>query len=236
MNYPLSVLRLGNIYSKPRSRTKMLLITYMYLNNFLLEIFKTFSCYCLYFEVILSFITIKVALLVYPVCALITDSCSILYSSSPFLLLLSINHGQILVYRSAHWFLCTEIERWKENHLYIVDMSCSKSTTMYMCNVCKGSRLDNDSVLARIFFKEGVFNPCNCMKKKNVFSKDLNCYKNWIFLWNYVLFGLNKMCKAHFHPFAVIISPFHAMGVKIYIKKIIIFFLKGAPSPPGHFS
>jgi hypothetical protein len=45
---------------------------------------------------------------------------------------------------------------------------------------------------------------------------------------HYVLFGLNKMCKAHFHPFAVIISPFHAMGVKIYKQKA------GVPPPPGH--
>jgi hypothetical protein len=32
------------------------------------------------------------------------------------------------------------------------------------------------------------------------------------------------LCKAHFRPFAVIISPFHAVGmqwgVKIYINKI----------------
>jgi hypothetical protein len=38
------------------------------------------------------------------------------------------------------------------------------------------------------------------------------------------------MCKAHFHPFAVIISPFHTMGIKIYKKLIkyiiyIFFFL-----------
>jgi hypothetical protein len=34
------------------------------------------------------------------------------------------------------------------------------------------------------------------------------------------------MCKAHFHPFTVIISPFHAMGVKIYILSP----KQGAPS------
>jgi hypothetical protein len=47
-----------------------------------------------------------------------------------------------------------------------------------------------------------------------------------------VLFGLNKMCKAHFHPFAVIISPFPCSGdggVKNYF--FLIFFLGGAPTP-----
>jgi hypothetical protein len=41
------------------------------------------------------------------------------------------------------------------------------------------------------------------------------------------------MCKAHFHPFAVIISPFHAVemqwGVKIYTKKYFFF----SPNPLG---
>jgi hypothetical protein len=36
------------------------------------------------------------------------------------------------------------------------------------------------------------------------------------------------MCDAHFHPFPVIISPLHAMGVKIYPKKI------GGTLTPGH--
>jgi hypothetical protein len=31
---------------------------------------------------------------------------------------------------------------------------------------------------------------------------------------NYFSKDLNKMCKAHFHPFAVIISPFHAVGMQ----------------------
>jgi hypothetical protein len=31
------------------------------------------------------------------------------------------------------------------------------------------------------------------------------------------------MCKAHLHPFAVIISPFHAMGVKITPQKKKMF-------------
>jgi hypothetical protein len=39
------------------------------------------------------------------------------------------------------------------------------------------------------------------------------------------------MCKVHFHPFAVIISPFpcsgYAMGVKIYF----FFILRGASHP-----
>jgi hypothetical protein len=30
------------------------------------------------------------------------------------------------------------------------------------------------------------------------------------------------MCKAHFHPFAVIISPFHAVGCKIYNQKFYL--------------
>jgi hypothetical protein len=64
-----------------------------------------------------------------------------------------------------------------------------------------------------------------CINKTiHFFSKALNCCKNSIFRWNYVLFGLNKMCKAHFQSFAVIISPFHAMGVKFFF---------GHPHPLG---
>jgi hypothetical protein len=47
--------------------------------------------------------------------------------------------------------------------------------------------------------------------------------------------GLNKMCKAHFHPFSVIISLFHAMGVKIYKKKkrkLKFLVTNGVPPPP----
>jgi hypothetical protein len=49
-----------------------------------------------------------------------------------------------------------------------------------------------------------------------------------------VLFGLSRMFKAHFHPFAFIISPLHAMGVKIYPKKTKTFCPKQATPTPGH--
>jgi hypothetical protein len=69
------------------------------------------------------------------------------------------------------------------------------------------------SVQTRIFSRGAFLTPCT-WTKKIIFSKDFNRHKNCIFWWNYVLFGLNKMCKVHFHPFAVIISPFHAVGMQ----------------------
>jgi hypothetical protein len=52
-------------------------------------------------------------------------------------------------------------------------------------------------------------------------------------LGSFWLFDLNKMCKVHFHPFALTISPCHAVGcngVKIYIT-IFFFFFRGTPTP-----
>jgi hypothetical protein len=62
------------------------------------------------------------------------------------------------------------------------------------------------------------------MQKKCFSSKALNRCKN-------CFFDVTKMCKAHFHPFAAIISPFHAMGVKIYPQNLLIFLKWGAPTP-----
>jgi hypothetical protein len=41
------------------------------------------------------------------------------------------------------------------------------------------------------------------------------------------------LAKAHSHPFAVIISPFHVVGMQWAVKNTNKKF---APPPPGHFS
>jgi hypothetical protein len=52
------------------------------------------------------------------------------------------------------------------------------------------------------FFQGGVFNPLHLHGKKCFFFKRFN------------IVAKNKMCKAHFDPFSVIISPFHAVGMQ----------------------
>jgi hypothetical protein len=87
---------------------------------------------------------------------------------------------------------------------------------------------------------------CTCTQKK-FFSKSFKLSKKLHFSMKlYSFWFKNKMCKAHFHRFAVIISPFHAMGVKISKQKFKKLFSpkqgaptfwatqQGAPTSYGH--
>jgi hypothetical protein len=73
------------------------------------------------------------------------------------------------------------------------------------------------SVLARIFFKGSVFNPLHLHAK--VFFKSFIKIVAKIEFFYETMFFLAFKNKVHFHPFAVIISPYHAVGIIIYIKK-----------------
>jgi hypothetical protein len=127
------------------------------------------------------------------------------------------NRNFLVCYICSHkvhfdvWVSKLQMCTWRSSHICeprLIDSDIAFSQSV--------QDLDNNTIhcrlLARICFKGGVFNPLHLNAKK--YFKRFKSLQKLHFFMKHVLFGLNKMCKAHFHPFAVIISPFHAMGMQ----------------------